>query len=110
MATTFISYRRDDAAGYAGRLHEALEDRLGKNEVFRDVDTLEPGRDFIDAIEHRLRECRVFLALIGREWLDSRDSAGRRRLDQPHDFVRLEITTALARTDVLVIPVLIEGV
>ena len=109
MPSTFISYRRDDAAGYAGRLHEALEDRLGRGRVFRDVDTLEPGRDFIDAIEHRLRECRIFLALIGREWLDSRDAAGRRRLDQPNDLVRLEIMSALARRDVLVVPVLIEG-
>jgi TIR domain len=109
MPTTFISYRRDDAAGYAGRLHETLENRLGRDQVFRDVDTLEPGQDFIDAIESRLAECRVFLAMIGREWLDARDSEGRRRLDQPHDYVRLEIVNALSRRDVRVIPVLIEG-
>ena len=109
MPTTFISYRRDDAAGYAGRLHEALENRLGRDRVFRDVDTLEPGQDFIEAIESRLAECRVFIAMIGREWLDARDSEGRRRLDQPHDYVRLEIITALDRRDVRVIPVLIEG-
>jgi hypothetical protein len=109
MPTTFISYRRDDAAGYAGRLHEALENRLGRDQVFRDVDTLEPGQDFVDAIESRLAECRVFLAMIGREWLDARDSEGRRRLDQPHDYVRLEIVNALSRRDVRVIPVLIEG-
>jgi len=109
MPTTFISYRRDDAAGYAGRLHEALENRLGRDQVFRDVDTLEPGQDFIEAIESRLAQCRVFLAMIGREWLDARDSEGRRRLDQPHDYVRLEIVNALARRDVRVIPVLIEG-
>jgi hypothetical protein len=109
MPTTFISYRRDDAAGYAGRLHEALENRLGRDQVFRDVDTLEPGQDFIEAIHSRLAECRVFIAMIGREWLDARDSEGRRRLDQPHDYVRLEIITALERRDVRVIPVLIEG-
>jgi hypothetical protein len=109
MPTTFISYRRDDAAGYAGRLHEALENRLGRDQVFRDVDTLRPGQDFIEAIESRLAECRVFIAMIGREWLDARDSEGRRRLDQPHDYVRLEIVTALGRRDVRVIPVLIEG-
>src|SRR5262245_28822469 len=109
MPTTFISYRRDDAAGYAGRLHEALENRLGRNRVFRDVDTLEPGQDFVEAIESRLADCRVFLAMIGREWLDARDSAGRRRLDQPDDYVRLEIVNALSRRNVRVIPVLIEG-
>ena len=109
MPTTFISYRRDDAAGYAGRLHEALENRLGRDQVFRDVDTLEPGQDFIEAIESRLAQCRVFLAMIGREWLDARDSEGHRRLDQPHDYVRLEIVNALSRRDVRVIPVLIEG-
>lgn len=109
MPATFISYRRDDAAGYAGRLHEALERRLGGDQIFRDIDTLEPGLDFVEAIDSRLRECRVFLALIGREWLDARDREGRRRLDQPHDYVRLEISAALARADVRVIPVLIEG-
>jgi hypothetical protein len=109
MPTTFISYRRDDAAGYAGRLHEALENRLGRNQVFRDVDTIEPGQDFVETIESRLAECRVFIAMIGREWLDARDSEGGRRLDQPHDYVRLELVTALERRDVRVIPVLIEG-
>jgi hypothetical protein len=109
MPATFISYRRDDAAGYAGRLHEALERRLGGNQIFRDIDTLEPGLDFVDAINSRLRECRVFLAIIGREWLDAKDAAGHRRLEQSHDYVRLEIAAALARPDVRVIPVLIEG-
>ena len=91
MPATFISYRRDDAAGYAGRLHEALERRLGEDQIFRDIDTLEPGLDFVDAIGTRLRECRVFLAIIGREWLDATDAAGHRRLEQSHDYVRLEI-------------------
>jgi hypothetical protein len=109
MAHTFISYRREDSAGYAGRLRESLERRLGDDAVFRDVDTLQPGQDFVDAIMARLRECRVFIALIGREWLDARDGAGRRRLDQPHDYVRLEIASALGRPDLLVVPVFVEG-
>jgi hypothetical protein len=109
MSTTFIGYRRDDAAGYAGRLHEALERRLGEGLVFRDVDTLEPGQDFVEAIDDRLSECKVFLALIGREWLDARDGSGARRLDQTNDYVRLELASALARPEVRVIPVLIEG-
>ena len=109
MPGTFISYRRDDAAGYAGRLHDALERRLGDKRIFRDIDTLEPGHDFVEAIDTRLRECQVFLALIGREWLDAKDAAGRRRLDQANDYVRLEIAAALGRPGVRVIPVLIEG-
>ncbi len=109
MAHTFISYLREDSAGYAGRLRESLERRLGGDAVFRDVDTLQPGQDFVDAIMARLRECRVFIALIGREWLDARDAAGRRRLDQPHDYVRLEIASALARPELLVVPVFVEG-
>lgn len=109
MTGTFISYRREDAAGYAGRLRESLERRLGAARVFRDVDTLRPGQDFVQAIEARLVECRVMLAVIGREWVDARDAAGARRLDEPYDFVRLEIAAALARPEVLVVPVLVEG-
>jgi hypothetical protein len=109
VATTFISYRRDDSAGYAGRLHEALERRLGPHRIFRDVDTLRPGEDFVRAITERVRQCRVFLVLIGQEWLDARDAAGRRRLDLDEDYVRLEIAAALNRDDLLLVPVLIEG-
>ena len=109
MAGTFISYRREDAAGYAGRLRESLERRLGASRVFRDVDTLRPGQDFVQAIESRLSDCAVMLAVIGREWASARDLAGSRRLDEPFDFVRLEISAALARSSVLVVPVLVEG-
>ena len=109
MAGTFISYRRDDAAGYAGRLHESLERRFGASEVFRDVDTLEPGQDFVKAIEARLVACRVMIVIIGREWVDARNAAGTRRLDDPLDFVRLEVAAGLTRPDVLVVPVLVEG-
>lgn len=109
MARIFISYRREDAAGYAGRLQESLERRLGPGAVFRDVDALEPGQDFVDAITTRLRDCRVCLVLIGRNWLAARDASGGRRLDQPGDYVRLEIATVLVRPDVRVIPVLLEG-
>jgi hypothetical protein len=109
MAGTFISYRRGDSAGYAGRLHEALERRLGGGQIFRDVDTLQPGQDFRLAIEAHVRNCGVFLTLIGQEWLDTRDGSGRRRIDQEHDYVRLEVATALARPDLVVVPVLVEG-
>jgi hypothetical protein len=109
MSLVFISYRREDSAGFAGRLHESLERRLGVGEVFRDVDALQPGQDFVDAINARLLNCRACLVLIGREWLDAKDNAGRRRLEQDDDYVRLEIAAALARPGVLVIPVLVEG-
>ena len=109
MSGTFISYRREDAAGYAGRLRESLERRLGAARVFRDVDTLRPGQDFVQAIESRLSDCAVMLAVIGREWASARDMAGNRRLDEPFDFVRLEIAAALAKSNVLVVPVLVEG-
>ena len=109
MAGIFITYRRDDAAGYAGRLHESLERRLGGSQLFRDVDTLQPGQDFVQAIEARLGACQVMVVIIGREWLDARNAAGTRRLDDPFDFVRLEIAAGLARPDVLVVPVLVEG-
>ena len=109
MPGTFISYRREDAAGYAGRLRESLERRLGAARVFRDVDTLRPGQDFVQAIESRLSDCAVMVAVIGREWATARDMAGSRRLDEPFDFVRLEIAAALSRPNVLVVPVLVEG-
>lgn len=109
MAAIFISYRREDAAGYAGRLRESLERRLGDDQVFRDVDTLQPGQDFVEAIESRLAQCRVMLVVIGREWLDARSSSGQRRLDDPYDFVRLEVAAALGRRAVLLVPVLVEG-
>jgi hypothetical protein len=109
MALIFISYRREDSAGYAGRLHESLERRLGEGEVFRDVDALEPGQDFVDAIAARLRDCGACLVLIGREWLEATDASQRRRLDGETDYVRVEVAAALARSDLLVVPVLVEG-
>jgi hypothetical protein len=106
---TFVSYRREDAAGFAGRLCDSIERLLPDEPIFRDVDGLSPGQDFVSAIDARLRQCRVCLAVIGRDWLNARDGQGRRRLDQPDDFVRLELAAALARPEVLVIPVLVEG-
>jgi len=108
-ALIFISYRRGESAGYAGRLHESLERRLGDGHVFRDVDELEPGQDFVDAITARLRDCAACLVMIGQEWLLVTDRTDRRRLDQPNDYVRREIEAALGRSDLLVVPVLVEG-
>jgi len=101
----FLSYRRDDTAGYAGRLFDRLNARF-RNRIFRDVEGLEPGVDFAEEIERAVGSCQVLIALIGKQWLTIQDSMGRRRLDRPNDFVRLEIATALRR-NIRVIPVLI---
>jgi hypothetical protein len=90
-------------------LRSSLENRLGAGSVFRDVDVIEPGQDFVDTIEARVRACRVFLALIGQEWIDARNAAGERRLDDEEDYLRREVAVALARPDLRVIPVLVEG-
>lgn len=107
MSGIFISYRREDSAGFAGRLADALENGLGAEQVFRDVDDIRPGQDFVEAIETQLRAMDVVLVLIGPLWTDiARDGA--RRLADPDDFVRLEIRLALALGKP-VIPVLVGG-
>jgi len=104
----FISYRRDDAAGYAGRLYDRLAAHFGAEAVFMDVEGIEPGTDFVNAIEGAVASCKVLIVLIGREWLTATDASGRRRLDDPHDFVRLETGAALKR-DIRVVPVLVDN-
>ena len=103
----FISYRRDDAAGYAGRLEEALERRLGPGSVFRDVIDIAPGTDFVAAIRTRLAGAHAVLVLIGPRWAGE-GAVGQRRIDQPGDFVRLEVAMALD-SGVRVLPVLLQG-
>jgi hypothetical protein len=104
----FISYRREDAPAYAGRLYDQLAERFGDEHVFMDVDTIEPGADFVARIEDAVGSAAVLLVVMGRGWLESKDEQGRRRLDDPKDFVRLEVASALRR-DVRVIPVLVGG-
>ncbi len=104
----FLSYRREDTSGYAGRLHDALTGHFGDERIFRDVDAIEPGADFVQVIEESVRSCGVLVAVIGREWLRCIGADGRRRLDDSEDFVRLEIQTALKR-NIPVIPVLVEN-
>jgi hypothetical protein len=104
----FISYRRDDSPAYAGRLFDQLSARFGPSQVFMDVDTLEPGVDFIQMIEESVSSVDVLIAVIGRSWANAVDESGRRRLDAPEDFVRLEVGGALRR-NIRVIPVLVGG-
>lgn len=105
----FISYRRGDAAGHAGRVSDRLSDELGQDALFMDVDGIPLGSDFVKVLREEVGRCQVLLALIGGAWLDARDAQGKWRLDDPNDFVRIEIATALAR-GIPVIPVLFDGV
>ena len=102
----FISYRRDDSGGFAGRIYDRLANRLGRDNVFFDVDAIPPGRDFTEVLSERVGNCDALLAVIGKRW--SADSQNRRRLYDPEDFVRIEIEAALSR-NVPVIPVLVDG-
>ncbi len=104
----FLSYRREDSAGFAGRIYDRLAQRLGRQEVFIDVDDIEPGVDFVEVLSARVGACEVLVVIIGRNWLNSVNAGGLRRLDDPNDFVRIEIEAALAR-GVRVIPVLVDG-
>ena len=105
-AKIFISYRRDDSAPYAGRLYDRLADAIGQENIFMDVDSISFGLDFAEAIREAVAACDVLLAIIGPEWLTI-EERGRRRLDNPDDFVRLEIEAALER-NVRVVPVLVD--
>jgi len=107
MAGIFISYRRDDQPGFAGRLADALEAAFGADQVFRDIEDIHPGEDFVAAIEQQLHTVDVMLVMIGPGWLAASRN-GVRRLDEPDDFVRLEIAAALA-SGKPVIPVLVDG-
>jgi streptogramin lyase len=106
--SVFVSYRRDDVPDATDRLTEALRERFGAPQVFMDVDGIEIGADFETVIGDWVKRCDVLLAVIGHGWLDARDQGGARRIDDPGDYVRLEIEAALDR-DIRVIPVLIHG-
>jgi hypothetical protein len=104
----FISYRRSDAGPYARLLQVQLAEHLHGTTVFMDLDSIEAGTDFAEAIEAAVGSCHVLIALIGCRWLTTTDEGGRRRLDDPDDCVRFEIRTALER-HARVIPVLVDG-
>src|ERR1039458_8644847 len=108
MHGVFISYRRDDSEGQAGRLYDDLAGRFGRDAIFMDVAGIEPGLDFRKAIDQSVASCSVLLSVMGPGWIDAKDEMGRRRLDNPMDFVRLETASALKR-EIPVIPVLVHG-
>jgi formylglycine-generating enzyme required for sulfatase activity len=104
----FINYRRDDSIGTAGRLHDRLAQTFGRDKLFMDVDHIPAGVDFVAHLNRQVASCNAILVIIGPNWLDAKDESGGRRLDNPDDFVTLEIAAALAR-DIRVIPVLVDG-
>src|SRR5262245_43279735 len=107
MSRVFISYRREDAAGYAQAIYSQLERQLRRDQIFMDVDTIEPGVDFVTRIEQAISECDVVIALIGNRWRGERENA-LARIHDPQDFIHLEISAALSR-DIRIIPVLVDG-
>jgi hypothetical protein len=107
-AKVFISYRRADSAGYSGRVMDRLDRELGRDLVFMDVDAIPLGTNFSKVLHEEVAKCSVLLAVIGPNWLDARDEHGNRRLDNPNDFVRIEIGAALQRS-IPVIPLLLDG-
>jgi hypothetical protein len=106
-AKIFISYRRRETAGHAGRLYDGLAEHFGEERVFMDL-TMEPGVDFAETINDAVGDCGALVVLIGDEWLEVTDEKGRRRIDDPADIHRMEIEAALDRK-VLVIPALVQG-
>jgi hypothetical protein len=108
MNAIFVSYRREDSAGHAGRLFDRLSEVFGKDSVFQDVDDLHAGDDFVQGIADAMAGCKACLVVIGRGWTGARSDSSNRRLDKPGDFVRIEVETALKR-GIVTIPVLVQG-
>jgi hypothetical protein len=104
----FINYRREESGHAAGRLHERIGQAFGPDKVFMDVDNIPAGFDFTDHLTKQVAACDAMLAVIGPNWLNAKDEPGDRRLDNPDDFVAIEIGAALAR-NIPVIPVLVDG-
>jgi hypothetical protein len=108
MAGIFISYRRSDSDIAAGRLTDDLSEIFGRGSIFRDVDTLDVGEEYNNALDDALNSCAALIAVIGPRWSALTDDGGRRRLEDPNDWVRMEISRGLAR-GIRVIPVLISA-
>ncbi|MEZ5955461.1 MAG: toll/interleukin-1 receptor domain-containing protein [Hyphomonas sp.] len=104
----FVSYRRDDTAHVAGRIHDALTTRFGRDRIFMDVDSVAPGEDFVRKIEDTVAASGAMIVVMGPNWLNAQTKDGKRRIDLPGDFVRLEVSNALKR-GLRIIPVLVDG-
>lgn len=104
----FISYRREDSGTIVGRIHDRLVRDFGAGNVFKDIDNIPFGVDFVDHLDHEVEKCSVLFAVIGPDWLTAAADDGGRRLDDPHDFVHIEIASALRRK-IPVVPILVDG-
>jgi formylglycine-generating enzyme required for sulfatase activity len=109
MPRIFISYRHADTPHPAGRIYNRLIKAFGRRNVFKDFNNIPPGRNFRGVIKEAVASSDVMLVLIGRQWLTMQDDQGLRRLDNPQDFVRIEVETGLERESCRVIPVLVDG-
>ncbi|MCP5245590.1 MAG: SUMF1/EgtB/PvdO family nonheme iron enzyme [Burkholderiales bacterium] len=108
MSAIFINYRREDSEAYAGRIYDRLKVHFGSEKIFKDIEHIAPGDIFAEVIQEKLDTVKVALVLIGKDWLDTRDKNGQRRLDDPDDWVRLEIATLLSR-NIRIIPIQVGG-
>ncbi len=109
MTSIFISYRRADSMAFTGRIYDRLVNAFGARHVFKDVEDIPPGEDFRSVLDKALTVADVVVIVIGPQWVMITDDEGKRRLNDPTDFVRIEVETALKRNDVLVIPVLVNN-
>jgi uncharacterized membrane protein YhaH (DUF805 family) len=104
----FINYRREDDQAAAGRLYDRLLQHFDREQLFIDIEAIEPGVDFVKSLDEQVAKCIAFIAVIGPRWLNARSNDGNPKLDNPTDYVRVEIESALKR-DIRVIPVLVDG-
>lgn len=109
MAKIFVSYRRNDTRAITDRITAALKEEFGETGVFQDVENIPPGVNFKTYLQEAVAVCDILLVIIGQQWVTTSDDRGERRLNNPADFVRIEVETGLQRDDVLVIPVLVDN-
>ena len=106
QAKLFLSYRRDDSADVTGRIYDRLVQHFGKEQVFKDVDSIPFGVDFRAHLQSRVNECKILLVVIGDRWIAGKGTAS--RLHDQKDYVRIELEAALNKS-IPVIPVLVRG-
>src|SRR3954470_5657912 len=101
MAGIFVSYRREETSAHAGRLSDRLAHHLGEAQVVIDVDSIGLGLDFVQVLQDAVGACEVMLVMIGPRWVSP-------RLEDPGDYVRIEVEAALDR-GIRVVPILVGG-
>ena len=104
----FVNYRRDDSGGICIAIYKELVKHFKQENIFKDFNTIKPGSDFVVSINNALNKCNLLLVVIGRQWLTVKNEQGKSRIDDPYDFVRIEIATALKR-NINILPVLVDG-